>query len=46
MAGGVGLFAEAIDARSDGFSGNYPLVFSQVEYLRALLTLAEGRRIS
>ena len=46
MAGGVGLFAEQIDARSGGFLGNYPLVFSQVEYLRALLTLAEGRRIS
>jgi GH15 family glucan-1,4-alpha-glucosidase len=46
MAGEVGLFAEEVDARSGGFLGNYPLVFSQVEYLRALLTLAEGRRIS
>jgi alpha,alpha-trehalase len=46
MAGELGLFAEEIDVRSGAFLGNYPLVFSQVEYLRTLLTLAEGRRIS
>jgi GH15 family glucan-1,4-alpha-glucosidase len=46
MAGELGLFAEEIDVRSGTFLGNYPLVFSQVEYLRTLLTLAEGRRIS
>ncbi|HJU04119.1 MAG TPA: glycoside hydrolase family 15 protein, partial [Nitrospiraceae bacterium] len=45
-AGEVGLFAEEVDARSGGFLGNYPLVFSQAEYLRTLLALAEGRRIS
>jgi alpha,alpha-trehalase len=45
-AGELGVFAEEIDPRSGTFLGNYPLVLSQVEYLRTILTLAEGRRIS
>ena len=45
-AGELGLFAEEIDPRSGAFLGNYPLVLSQVKYLRTILTLAEGRRIS
>ncbi len=41
--GAVGLFAEEIDARSGAFLGNYPLLFAQVEYVRAVLELAKAR---
>ncbi len=43
LAGPTGLFAEAVDARSGDFLGNTPLLFSQVEYVRAVLALAKGR---
>lgn len=37
VAGEVGLFAEAIDPRNACFLGNTPLLFSHVEYVRAVL---------
>jgi GH15 family glucan-1,4-alpha-glucosidase len=40
LTGAVGLFAEGVDARSGDFLGNYPLLFSQIEYVRAVRTLA------
>lgn len=40
IAGGTGLFAEGVDARSGDFLGNFPLLFSQIEYVRAVRTLA------
>ena len=39
IAGELGLFSEAVDARSGTFLGNTPLVFSQVEYARAAIAL-------
>ena len=47
IAGDLGLFPEAVDARSGTFLGNTPLVFSQVEYARAVIaldTMGQGRR--
>ena len=41
-AGELGLFAEEIDARGRGFLGNFPLLFSHAEYLRAVLALADA----
>jgi GH15 family glucan-1,4-alpha-glucosidase len=38
-AGGAGLFAEELDAERDTFLGNTPLLFSHVEYARAVLEL-------
>lgn len=35
----VGLFSEEADARNNELLGNYPLLFSQVEYVRAVLTI-------
>ncbi|MDP9366777.1 MAG: glycoside hydrolase family 15 protein [Chloroflexota bacterium] len=43
-AGELGLFAEEVDARSGQFLGNHPLLFSQVEYVRAVLELEAARR--
>ena len=43
VAGTLGLFAEEVDARSRMFLGNYPLLFAQVEYVRAVLELAKAR---
>ena len=40
VAGPLGLFAEGVDARSGDFLGNTPLLFSQVEYVRAVRCLA------
>ncbi len=40
IAGPVGLFAEGVDARSGDFLGNHPLLFSQIEYVRAIRALA------
>ncbi len=42
LAGGTGLFAEAVDPRDHGFLGNTPLLFSHVEYVRARLELARA----
>jgi len=39
VAGPLGLFAEAIDPRSRAFAGNTPLLFSHVEYIRAVRAL-------
>jgi len=36
VAGPLGLFAEAIDPRGRAFLGNTPLLFSHVEYVRAV----------
>jgi GH15 family glucan-1,4-alpha-glucosidase len=47
IAGPLGLFAEAVDPRTKSFRGNGPLLFSQVEYVRAVLALRAtqgGRR--
>jgi GH15 family glucan-1,4-alpha-glucosidase len=38
-AGDLCLFAEEMDARSGMFLGNTPLLFSQVEYVRAVLQI-------
>lgn len=35
----VGLFSEEADARNEELLGNYPLLFSQVEYVRAVLAV-------
>jgi hypothetical protein len=43
LAGSVGLFAEGVDPRSGDFLGNSPLLFSQIEYVRAVLELARAR---
>lgn len=43
VAGDLGLFAEEIDARGRTFLGNTPLLFAQVEYVRAVLELARSR---
>jgi len=39
VAGPLGLFAEAVDPRTRSFLGNGPLLFSQVEYVRAVQEL-------
>ena len=38
----LGLFAEGVDARSGTFLGNYPLLFSHGEYVRAVLELEKA----
>jgi GH15 family glucan-1,4-alpha-glucosidase len=40
LAGPVGLFSEAVDARSGDFLGNTPLLFLQITYVRAICALA------
>lgn len=42
-AGELGLFAEEAEARTGGFLGNHPLLFSHVEYIRAVMELAKAR---
>ena len=42
MAGELGLFAEEADGRTRAFLGNTPLLFSQVEYVRAALGVAQA----
>ncbi len=42
-AGELGLFAEEIDARSGEWLGNYPLLFSHVEHVRALHSIESAR---
>ncbi|MGE3796281.1 MAG: glycoside hydrolase family 15 protein [Thermomicrobiales bacterium] len=39
----LGLLAEEIDSRSGAFLGNTPLLFSQVEYVRAVMEVAKAR---
>lgn len=41
-AGPLGLFAEGVDARSGTLAGNMPLLFSQVEYAKAAMALADA----
>jgi GH15 family glucan-1,4-alpha-glucosidase len=43
IAGQIGLFAEEADARRGIFLGNTPLLFSHVEYARAVMELNEAR---
>ena len=43
IAGELGIFAEEADARRNIFLGNTPLLFSHVEYVRAVLALNEAR---
>jgi GH15 family glucan-1,4-alpha-glucosidase len=43
ISGETGLFAEEADARHDTFLGNTPLLFSHVEYVRAVLELNHAR---
>ncbi|MDQ4077686.1 MAG: glycoside hydrolase family 15 protein, partial [Chloroflexota bacterium] len=45
VAGEVGLFAEEVDARDKQFLGNSPLLFSQAEYVRAIMELAKVRPV-
>ncbi len=44
LAGELGVFAEEVDVRSGIFLGNTPLLFSQVEYVRARLEVARARQ--
>ncbi len=46
VAGELGLFAEEIDARKNTFLGNTPLLFSHVEYTRAVVALHAARATS
>ncbi len=43
-AGDLGLFPEEIDATTGSFRGNYPLLFSHVEHIRARAVLEGARR--
>jgi GH15 family glucan-1,4-alpha-glucosidase len=43
IAGELGIFAEEADARHNILLGNTPLLFSHVEYVRAVLELNEAR---
>lgn len=42
-AGELGLFAEEIDPRAGEWLGNYPLLFSHVEHVRAIHALESAR---
>ena len=44
IAGRTGLFSEAVDPRARSFLGNAPLLFSHVEYVRAVLATERARR--
>ena len=46
VAGELGLFAEEVDARRKTFLGNTPLLFTQVEYVRAVVELARARPLA
>jgi alpha,alpha-trehalase len=46
IAGPLGLFAEAVDARNNCFLGNMPLLFTQVEYAKAAIALTEAEEKS
>jgi len=43
IAGDLGLYAEAVDARNHTWLGNTPLLFSQIEYARAALALSRAQ---
>jgi GH15 family glucan-1,4-alpha-glucosidase len=43
IAGELGIFAEEAEARHNIFLGNTPLLFSHVEYVRAVFELNEAR---
>ena len=40
----TGLFFEAVDTRIPAMMGNFPLMFSQVEYAKAVIACAANRR--
>ncbi|HEY6461621.1 MAG TPA: glycoside hydrolase family 15 protein, partial [Polyangiaceae bacterium] len=42
-AGPLGLLPEGIDARTGEFLGNYPLLFSHAEYVRAAVEIERAR---
>ncbi|HWB59821.1 MAG TPA: SDR family oxidoreductase, partial [Chthoniobacteraceae bacterium] len=44
IAGDTGLFAEEIDAKTNAFLGNMPLLFAHVEYVRAVVELHKARK--
>jgi GH15 family glucan-1,4-alpha-glucosidase len=46
MAGELGLFAEEADPRRHAFSGNTPLLFAHIEYVRAAAEVARARGVS
>jgi alpha,alpha-trehalase len=41
----LGLFAEGIDARARDFTGNFSLMFSQTEYIRAIVQTAKAQLV-
>ncbi|HEU5200183.1 MAG TPA: glycoside hydrolase family 15 protein, partial [Ktedonobacterales bacterium] len=43
IAGDLLLFAEEVDPRTGSFLGNTPLLFSQMEYVRAIVALSKAR---
>lgn len=45
LAGELGLFGEQVDPASGSFLGNYPMLFSQVEYVRALIELDKSQTL-
>lgn len=46
VAGELGLFAEEIDAVNGGFLGNTPLLYSHLEYIRAVTEVAKAAPIT
>ncbi len=44
IAGGLFLLAEELDPRSGSFLGNTPMLFSHMEYVRAVMALAQARK--
>jgi len=45
-AGGLGLFAEEMDAGTGAFLGNTPLLFSHAGYLKAVIEVAKARPLT
>lgn len=43
IAGPSGVFAEGVDVRNRTFLGNMPLLFSHVEYVRAVMALDQAK---
>jgi GH15 family glucan-1,4-alpha-glucosidase len=46
LTGDVGLFPEEVDPRSGQLLGNYPLLFSHVEHIRAIVALRRARSVA